>query len=108
MPAKLREWQSAGDSRMFKVIVSPEFGERVDIKKLVREMMTGMEGDLGRHLEWVAVVHSNTQHPHAHVALRGVADREELRLDRDYVKHGIRRRAEDECLRRAGEVDHVR
>src|SRR5690242_3741116 len=73
VPAKLREWQAAADPRMFKLIVSPEFGERLDLKKLVREMMTGMEADLGSHLEWVAVVHSNTQHPHAHVALRGIA-----------------------------------
>lgn len=106
VPAKLREWQSAGDPRMFKLIVSPEFGERVDIKKLVREMMTRMEADLGRHLEWVAVVHSNTQHPHAHVALRGVADGDELRLDRDYLKHGIRRGAEDECTVQLGFRTH--
>ena len=102
VPAKLREWQVAADPRMFKLIVSPEFGERVDLKKLVRELMTGMEADLGRHLEWVAVVHSNTQHPHAHVALRGTANGDELRLDRDYVKHGIRRRAEDECTVQLG------
>jgi hypothetical protein len=102
VPAKLRGWQSAGDPRLFKLIVSPEFGERVDLTKLVCEMMTGMEADLGRHLEWVAVVHSNTQHPHAHVALRGVANGEELRLDRDYVKHGIRRRTEDECTAQLG------
>lgn len=104
--AKLREWQSAGDPRMFKLIVSPEFGDRVDMKKLVREVMAGMEGDLGRHLEWMAVVHSNTQHPHAHVTLRGVADGEELRLHRDYVKHGIRRRAEDECTLQLGFRTH--
>lgn len=106
VPAKLRGWQSAGDPRMFKLIVSPEFGERVDVTKLVREMMTGMEADLGCRLEWVAVVHSNTQHPHAHVALRGVADGEELRLERDYVKHGIRRRAEDECTMQLGFRTH--
>jgi type IV secretory pathway VirD2 relaxase len=106
VPAKLREWQSAADPRMFKLIVSPEFGDRVDVKKLVREVMTGMEGDLGRHLEWMAVVHSNTQHPHAHVTLRGVADGEELRLHRDYVMHGIRRRAEDECTQQLGFRTH--
>jgi hypothetical protein len=47
-------------------------------------------------------VHSNTQHPHAHVALRGIANGSELRLDRDYIKHGIRRRAEDECTAQLG------
>ena len=102
VPATLREWQSAGDPRLFKLIISPEFGERLNLTQLVRETMTGMEADLGRRLEWAAVVHSNTQHPHAHVALRGVANGEELRLDRDYVKHGIRRRAEDECTAQLG------
>jgi hypothetical protein len=91
---------------MFKLIVSPEFGERVDLEKLVREMMKGMEADVGRHLEWVAVVHSNTQHPHAHVALRGLVNGDELRLHRDYVKHGIRRRAEDECTAQLGFRSH--
>lgn len=104
--AKLREWQSAGDPRMFKLIVSPEFGERVDLEKLIREMVKGMEADVGRHLEWVAVVHTNTQHPHAHVALRGVANGDELRFHRDYVKHGIRQRAEDECTAQLGFRTH--
>jgi len=28
------DWQTAGDVRMFKLILSPEFGERVDLKVL--------------------------------------------------------------------------
>jgi hypothetical protein len=39
LPAKLRSWQSAGDPRMFKLIVSPEFGERVDLVRLVCDLM---------------------------------------------------------------------
>jgi type IV secretory pathway VirD2 relaxase len=35
-------------------------------------VMKGMEKDLGTELEWVAVAHHNTEHPHVHVALRGV------------------------------------
>jgi hypothetical protein len=29
--ARFGQWQSAGDERMWKVIVSPEFGDRVDL-----------------------------------------------------------------------------
>ena len=33
-----------------------------------------MESDLGTRLEWVATAHYNTEHPHVHVALRGITD----------------------------------
>ena len=53
-----------------------------------------MERDLKTELEWVAVIHYNTEHPDAHIALRGVEHRgKPLRLPRDYVKSGIRSRA---------------
>ncbi len=44
-----------------------------------------------RRLEWVAVAHFNTEHPHVHVALRGLDTRGvEFKLDRDYIKNGLR------------------
>ena len=62
-----------------------------------------MEKDLGTRLEWVAVSHFNTEHPHTHVALRGVRDDGSvLDLPRDYVKAGIRMIAEDLCTRQLG------
>jgi type IV secretory pathway VirD2 relaxase len=103
-PAKeLERWQSEGDSRLWKLIVSPEFGERLDLDRLTRELMTRMERDLGTKLEWVAVTHFNTEHPHVHVALRGIReDGPALELPRDYVRHGIRAIAEDLCTRQLG------
>src|SRR5262245_3366678 len=88
-------WQSAGDPRMFKVILSPEFGERLDVMKLSRKLVQRMESDLRLQLEWVAVAHFNTEHPHTHVLLRAVAEGKEIRLPSEYVKTGIRKRAED-------------
>ena len=99
----LDDWQRAGDQRMWKFIISPEFGERVDLRKLTRDLMTRIAQDLGTDLEWAAAAHHNTEHPHIHVALRGVAGKGEvLRLDRNYVKHGIRAAAEDLCTRQLG------
>jgi type IV secretory pathway VirD2 relaxase len=99
----LNDWQSAGDERMFKLIISPEFGERLDLEALTRALMAEMERDLGTKLEWIAVSHFNTAHPHVHVALRGVNGRgEPLRLERDYVRHGIRQHAEDLCTAQLG------
>ncbi len=99
----LDQWQKQGDPRLWKFIVSPEFGERVDLQKLTRELMQRMEDDLGTRLEWVAVTHFNTEHPHVHVALRGVRDDGSvLDLPREYVKAGIRSIAEDLCSRQLG------
>jgi hypothetical protein len=53
--------------------------------------MARMESDLHRPLEWNAVTHFNTEHPHVHVALRGIDLNNELfTLDRDYVRNGLR------------------
>lgn len=106
----LDTWQSARDERVFKLILSPEFGDRVDLQQLTREMMSRMETEISRKLEWCAVAHFNTEHPHVHVALRGRADGRALRLDRAYIKFGIRMAAEDLCTAQIGyrtELDAV-
>ena len=93
--ALLDAWQKAGDERIFKIIVSPEFGERMNLKDQTRRLIKLMESDLGTPLQWVAATHFNTEHPHVHVALRG---RDQagapLRLPRDYIRSGIRTHAE--------------
>src|SRR5882762_7909916 len=96
IPSKLDEWQGAGDERLFKIIVSPEFGDRLNLHQYARELIHRMEHDLSAQLEWVAAVHHNTEHPLVHSALRGV-DRKgiPLRLPREYVRAGLRGRAEE-------------
>jgi len=101
--ARLDQWQTTGDERMWKLIVSPEFGDKMDLVQLTRDLMQRMTRDLNTCLEWVAASHFNTDNPHVHIALRGVReDGKSLRLERDYVKHGIRSIAEDLCTRQLG------
>jgi type IV secretory pathway VirD2 relaxase len=101
-------WQKAGDPRLWKMIISPEFGERIDLNQLTRELMSRIENDLGTRLEWVAVPHFNTEHPHVHVALRGIkADGSPLDLKREYIRNGIRTIAEDLCTRQIGHRNQV-
>jgi len=101
--SKLQDWQANKDQLLWKFIISPEFGERVDLQCLTRELMLRVNEDLGGSLEWVAVVHRNTEHPHVHVALRGqAADGRALRLSRDYVKRGVREIAEHLSTRQLG------
>ncbi|WP_375197925.1 relaxase/mobilization nuclease RlxS [Sphingobium sp.] len=87
--------KGSGDRHQFRFIVAPEDGDRYeDLKPLVRRLMTQMEEDLGTRLEWVAVDHYNTGHPHSHILLRGVdQDGDNLVIARDYIGRGLRERA---------------
>jgi type IV secretory pathway VirD2 relaxase len=92
----LDAWQRDGDERLFKVIVSPEFGERMDLQDHTRKLIQRMERDLGTHLRWVAAAHFNTEHAHVHIALRGIDQNgSPLRIPRDYIRSGIRFHAEN-------------
>src|SRR5262249_44884195 len=70
--AELERWQAAGDPLLWKLIISPEFGDRADLPRLTRELMLRMAEDLETDLQWIAVAHHNTGHPHVHIALRGI------------------------------------
>src|SRR3546814_17146226 len=50
--------------------------------------------DLGTNLDWVAVDHHNTGHPHTHIIVRGKDERgKDLIIARDYISRGLRERA---------------
>jgi type IV secretory pathway VirD2 relaxase len=87
--------QGRDDRHQFRFIVSPEDGgEYEDLKPLTRRLMARMEEDLGTKLDWVAVDHYNTGHPHTHIILRGKDERgQDLIIARDYISHGLRERA---------------
>jgi type IV secretory pathway VirD2 relaxase len=100
---RLESWQRAGDERLWKIILSPEFGDRADLKKLTSDLLSRMETDLRTPLEWVAVAHYNTEHPHVHVAVRGVrVDGSPLRLGPDYIREGLREIAGHLCTCQLG------
>ncbi|KXF79420.1 type VI secretion protein [Paramesorhizobium deserti] len=87
-----------GDDRHhFRFIVSPDDAiELGDLKTFARDLMAEMEKDLGTQLDWVGVDHWNTEHAHLHILVRGVADDgENLVIDRDYIREGMRSRARD-------------
>jgi type IV secretory pathway VirD2 relaxase len=86
-----------GDTYQFRLIVAPEDGGRMtDLKPFVRDLMRDMEEDLHTKLDWVAVDHFNTGHPHTHIVIAGHDDRgQDLVMARHYISHGIRHRAQD-------------
>ncbi|MGC6400322.1 relaxase/mobilization nuclease RlxS [Sphingomonas sp. FW199] len=87
--------RGAGDRHQFRFIVSPEDGAQYeDLKPLVRRLMARAETDLGTRLDWVAVDHFNTGHPHSHVIVRGVDQKgQDLVIAPDYLTRGLRERA---------------
>ncbi|MGH7438309.1 MAG: DUF3363 domain-containing protein [Polyangiaceae bacterium] len=85
-----------GERHQFRLIVSPEDAGELDLTDYVRRLMAAVERDLGRKLEWAAVNHYDTGHPHAHLVIRGVGrDGREVRLDRGYISQGLRWRAQE-------------
>ena len=96
--------RSEGDRHQFRFIVSPEDAtELADLKPFVRDLMSAMEKDLDTRLDWVAVDHFNTEHPHTHIVLRGKDEfGKDLVIARDYVAYGMRRRASELLTRELG------
>jgi type IV secretory pathway VirD2 relaxase len=84
------------DRHHFRFIVSPEDARELnDLRAYTRDLMTGMERDLATPLDWVAVDHWNTAHPHIHVIVRGrLPGGDDLVISRDYISKGMRARAE--------------
>lgn len=89
--------EGKADHHQFRIILSPEdAGDLDSLDGFTRELMAAAEKDLGTRLDWVAVNHFDTDHPHVHVVLRGKAeDGEDLVIARSYITHGFRGRAEE-------------
>ena len=85
------------DRHQFRFIVAPEDSAQLDdLKPFIRDLMQQAESDLGTKLEWMAVDHFNTGHPHIHIVVRGKDDNgNDLVIARDYLSHGFRERARD-------------
>lgn len=93
-----------GDRHHFRFIVSPDdAGELASLRSFTRELMDQASRDLGTRLDWVAVDHWNTEHPHIHILVRGrTDDGADLVISRDYIAMGLRARASDLVTRELG------
>ncbi|MFZ3361099.1 MAG: DUF3363 domain-containing protein, partial [Xanthobacteraceae bacterium] len=85
------------DRHQFRFIVAPEDAAQLsDLRAFTRDVMRQMEKDLGTQLDWVAVDHFNTGHPHSHVIVRGRDDLgKDLIIAQDYITDGMRLRAQE-------------
>jgi type IV secretory pathway VirD2 relaxase len=92
------------DRHHFRFIVSPDdAGELENLRTFTRELMDQAARDLGTRLDWVAMDHWNTEHPHVHILVRGRGDDgKDLVISRDYISTGFRARAGDLVTRELG------
>ncbi|PKP79811.1 MAG: conjugal transfer protein TraI [Alphaproteobacteria bacterium HGW-Alphaproteobacteria-18] len=93
-----------GDRHQFRIIVSAEDGAKLgDLKETTRALMAQMESDLGTRLDWLAVDHHNTGHPHTHIVIRGKDEGgRDLVIAPDYIRQGLATRAQDIVTERLG------
>jgi type IV secretory pathway VirD2 relaxase len=93
---KVTHWADAGDERLFKMIISPERGKDVDLKKVTRAVISEMEKELETKLQWAAIDHYNTDNPHVHVIIRGLDQHgKELVLSPQWIKERPRNIVQD-------------
>ncbi|MCB1971617.1 MAG: DUF3363 domain-containing protein, partial [Geminicoccaceae bacterium] len=97
---RLEEWQ--GDRHHFRLVISPEHSEKLDMQAFTTRFMQKLESRLYQSrsamapLEWAAVTHHNTDHPHAHVVLRGrTQDGRDLVIPKKVISHGLRELGRD-------------
>lgn len=107
-PAReLERWQSEGDSRLWKRLCRRRWENRLTWTGSPA-ISWGASRRTSEQSWWVAVTHFSTEHPHVHIALRGIRDdKSALDLPRDCVRHGIRAIAEDLCTRQPGHRNHL-
>jgi type IV secretory pathway VirD2 relaxase len=101
--------RGADDRHQFRFIVSPEDGaDLTDLTAHTRDLMRQVEADLGTKLDWVAVNHHNTGHPHVHVIVRGKDELgANLVINGDYLANGIRERASELATLELGPVTEM-
>ncbi|QTC92820.1 DUF3363 domain-containing protein [Brevundimonas goettingensis] len=99
----------SGDRHHFRFIISPEHGDRLELRSYVRAVMDRVRADLGEpDLNWIATCHYDTDQPHAHVLVRGRrADGRDLVIPRDYMGYGFRARAQEVAQERLGDLSRV-
>jgi type IV secretory pathway VirD2 relaxase len=84
MVAMVRAWEKS-DELMWRLILSPEDDDRMNLRGHVRELVSETERALETKLQWVVIDNHEHRRTHVHLLVRGVTT---ARLSRD--RSGVR------------------
>jgi hypothetical protein len=98
----LDQYSQAMTGRHFKFIISPE-SPRVDIPALVKTLVKRMEKITGYLFHWMAAVHTDTDHPHAHLLLNGKdKNGKDVHFDKLFITQTLREMNRQICTELIG------
>jgi len=84
-------YRNRGDrAAMHTIILSPG-DNALDVRQYTRESMEALEERMGHKLDWYAVIHTNTDHHHAHVAIAGKIPDYKREMERAEASRAARR-----------------
>jgi hypothetical protein len=96
------QWQKAGDERIFKIIISPE-DPTANFQRTACDIIARIEQHTSAPVEWAGIVHRNTDHPHAHLIVRGkLPSGEALKLPPMLIRKGLREAAQTSLTQQLG------
>jgi hypothetical protein len=103
----LQTQEIEGEKRVFRLILSPEHGDRIEAKhgmqQFTKDFMKELERETARDLRWCAAIHHNTDSPHAHIVIRGKdAHGNEVRFDAAIFKTRAREIAQERATKELG------
>jgi hypothetical protein len=96
------QYSKAMTGKHFKFIISPE-SAKVDLQALVKTLAKRMEKITGYSFVWMAAIHRDTDHPHAHLLLNGV-DRagKDVWFDKLFISQTMREMSRQICTEMIG------
>ena len=93
------------DPHQWRLMISPEAADRLDLKTFALDYMRQVEDDLQTTLDYALAIHHDTDYPHIHAVVSGRDEyNEPLYLQKDYLTHGLTYRAQTLATDRLGPV----
>jgi hypothetical protein len=101
-PEFLASYHAAMTDKHFKFIISPD-SQAVNCEALTKTLVKRLEAVTGKRFSWMAAVHTDTDHIHAHLLINGTdKDGEDVYFDKILIKKTIREMSRQICTSMIG------
>ena len=83
-------YRNRGDKAAMHTIILSPGDNALDVREYTRESMKALEERMGHKLDWYAVIHTNTDYHHAHVAIAGKVPDYKREMERHEASRAFR------------------